>query len=133
MVMVIVRWCFSTADVFFDDLRPEDRLCRPLHGKLLHRCQLIFQPENMFFFVFESSPLSDSICLAVQAYFHLSERVGIKPVAYTGFHHHHFSNHHDHQHGHHRRHHHHYLSERIWVKPATKSESQIGRGERGGD
>ena len=42
------RWCFLTADDFFDDLRPGDRLCRPLHGKLLHWCQLIFQPENMF-------------------------------------------------------------------------------------
>ena len=42
------RWCFLTGDRFFDDLRPEDRLCRPLHGKLLHWCQLIFQPENMF-------------------------------------------------------------------------------------
>ena len=136
MVMIIVRWCFLTADVFFDDLRPEDRLCRPLHGKLLHRCQLIFQPENMVF-VFESSPLSDSICLSVQAYFHLSERVRIKPVAYTVFHHHHFSNHHNHHYGHHHGHHHghqhghhhdhhHYLSERIWVKPATKSAPQIG-------
>ena len=40
-----------TADGLFDDLRPVDRLCRPLHGKLLHRCQLIFQPEDMFLYL----------------------------------------------------------------------------------
>ena len=62
--MVIVRWCFLTADVFFDDLRPEDRLCRPLHGKLLHRCQLIFQPENMFLYLKVLLFLIQFVCLS---------------------------------------------------------------------